>query len=234
MSLSYSHGREFVDQVRPYLVNSDATGLVRFLDQYWPISDLRDLLTCGHADAAKVAATCFSLVGTMDDNPYLAPLLHDEDATTCAVAEHAMWSIWFRAGRDMDNTNLQRVVRLISDNQLDAAILFLDGLIEAAPDFAEAYNQRAIAYFLKEEYLASLSDCGRTLELNPFHFGAIAGVGHCHASMGQLEFALEAYLRAIQMHPRLEGIRQSIHAIRSKVGIAAPAANATINPLKKH
>jgi tetratricopeptide (TPR) repeat protein len=220
MILSYSHGREFVEQVRPFLEKQDAEGLVRFLRRYWPHSDLRELLTCGHDDATKVAAVCLSVIGTIEDNAVLAPLLHDDDPTIVSLIEHAMWSVWFRASDRVAHCGLQRAVRLISASQFDAAIQCLDRLIEQHPCFAEAYNQRAIAYFLKESYAASLADCTRTLRLNPFHFGAMAGVGHCHASLGRLDLALEAYSRALKMHPRMEGIRQSIQQIRSKLGVS--------------
>src|SRR5678815_1458389 len=96
MSVSYSHGREFVSQVRPYFEAKDPDALVRHLQAYWPHEQLRGLCSCGHADAAKVAATCLALTGTMEDNPILASLLREDDPTTVALAEHAMWSIWFR------------------------------------------------------------------------------------------------------------------------------------------
>jgi tetratricopeptide (TPR) repeat protein len=220
MTLTYSHGREFVQQVLPFLQKHDPHGLVRYLQQHWPHHQLCELLVCGHDDAVKVAAACFTLTGTMDDNAVLAPILHEEDPGVVAMIEHAMWSIWFRAGDNDGNRRLQRAVRLIGENEYDAAIRCLDRLIARQPRFAEAYNQRAIAYFLKEAYAASLADCTRTLRINPFHFGAMAGVGHCQASLGRLDRALEAYDRALQMHPHMDGIRQSVQHIRSKMGVA--------------
>ncbi len=221
MSLSYSHGREFVEQVRPFLEKQDPHGLVRFLSTYWSRHQVRGLLGCGHTDAMKAAAACLALTGTSEDNAALAPLLHSEDPTLVAIAEHALWSIWFQSGDEVADGRLQRAVRLIGENDFDGAIECLDCLLVRCPDFAEAYNQRAITYFLKEDYRASLADCRRTLRLNPFHFGAMAGIGHCYASLGQLQMALEAYRRALQMHPRLEGVHQSIQQIRCKFGAAA-------------
>jgi tetratricopeptide (TPR) repeat protein len=227
MSVSYSHGREFVSQVRPFFEARDAEALVRHLQMYWPHEQLRELCSCGHTDAAKVAATCLALTGTMEDNPVLAALLRTEDSTTVALAEHAMWSIWFRPSDARAGALMDEAVRLISQNELDTALSFLNELIRQKTNFAEAYNQRAIVYFLKESYHESLVDCFRTLRLNPFHFGALAGVGHCQASLGCLDLALEAYHRALQIHPHMDGIRQSIREIRRKSGEGALAASSS-------
>jgi len=85
------------------------------------------------------------------------------------------------------------------------------------PTFAEAYNQRAIVLFLLGRYEQAAEDCLRALRLNPYHFGAMAGLGHCHASLGRWERALEAYHRTLQLHPRAEGIRQSIRQVQEAV-----------------
>ena len=45
-------------------------------------------------------------------------------------------------------------------------------LLEKAPRFAEAYNQRTIVYFRIGELAKAVADCEKTLRMNPFHFGA--------------------------------------------------------------
>ena len=59
-------------------------------------------------------------------------------------------------------------------------------------DFAEGYNQRAIAYFMLEELSKSIEDCKKTSELNRYHFGALAGMGHCYLKLGDLAAAMDA------------------------------------------
>ena len=80
----------------------------------------------------------------------------------------------------------EHAVRLISAGKHDLAIRCLTRVIEHSPDFAEAHNQRAIVHFLKEDYPSSIADCLQTLELNSYHFGAAAGLGHCYAALGDL------------------------------------------------
>jgi tetratricopeptide (TPR) repeat protein len=221
MSVSYTHGREFVAQVRPFLEARDVEGLLRHLHAYWPGDRLRGLLHCHHDEAAKVALACLSLVGSNADLGTVAPLLGSDDCTTVGLAEYTMWALWFRAGDTWANRRMMHAVRLISENKLDRAIGCLTRILSHRPGFAEAYNQRAIAHFLKEDYSASIADCLQALKLNPYHFGAAAGLGHCYAAQGQLELAVERYQSALQIHPRLEGIRQSITEIREVLGQTA-------------
>jgi len=217
MSMDYAHGQEFVRQVRPILERHDGEGLVAHLSRYWPNDRLRGLLTCGNEDAEKMALVCLSLTGTMADNAVVAQMLHDEDALTASFAEHAIWSIWFRAGDDDAKLRLTRAVHLIDKGLFAKAIEVLSALLERCPTFAEAYNQRAISYFLQGDYNRAIADCRAALRLNAHHFGAMAGLGHSYASLGQLAQALEAYRCSLQLHPRLEGIRESIQQIRKHV-----------------
>jgi len=206
MDLSYTQGREF-----------------RYLQRYWPNRALRGLLSCGHDDAVKLALVCLSLAGTMTDNRAVARLLDDDDTRTATLAENTLWSIWFRAGDDQANLRLVRAVHLIDRGRLDQAIELLSRIIHCCPAFAEAYNQRAIACFLKSDYACSIENCKKALQLNAHHFGALACLGHAYTSLGHLYPALEAYRRSLEVHPRLEGIRQSIHQIRQCIARLQPA-----------
>ncbi len=213
MSLSWIQGQELVRDVRPILEQRDAAALVRHLERYWPADRLAELLGCGNADAEKTALVCLAMTGSMAHGARVARVLHSSDPAAVGFAEYALWSIWLRAGDDEANASLHAAVQLIGEECLELAVERLTELIARCPRFAEAYNQRAIALFLQGEYAQAAEDCTRTLRLNPYHFGALAGLGHCHAAQGRLESAFNAYLATLQLHPRLEGIRQSLQQI---------------------
>jgi tetratricopeptide (TPR) repeat protein len=171
----------------------------------------------GQWDAQAVCAA-LGVIGHRGDVshcPLLARLLHSDDCDICAAAEQALWTLWLRSGGAVAQSRLCRAVQLMQAERFPQALALLDTLIEDRPDFAEAYNQRAIARYLREDYCGAIADCRRALGLNPQHFGAMAGMGHCLAELGRNDDALQCYYAALHIHPRMEGIRQSIRAIHA-------------------
>ncbi len=219
MTLSYSHGREFIEQIRPILERGNIDELSWYLQRFWPAEKLRGLLQAGHEDAACVALAGLSLVGTMKDCPAVAGLLHDDDGLTAELAEHALWSIWFRAAGPAANEQVASAVRLISQGELDAALERIAQVLAAHPDFAEAYHQQSLIHFLRGQYAEAINLSRAALLLNPWHFGAMAVLGHCYAATGRLEQACSSYRQALQLHPRLQGVRQAIRQIRESAPV---------------
>lgn len=214
MELTYSHGREFLAQIGPYLQAGDAEALLRFIQSYWPGECLRDLLFCGHEACRPAVLLVLTLIGTMEDASPVAQMLHEDDAEVVSLAEQALWSIWFRAGDDEANHRLGHAIRLIGEDRIDDAEQALDQLARLRPHLAEVHNQLGIVYFLQEDYRRSLAACREALRLNKYHFGAAAGIGHAHASLGELSSAMEAYLNTLRIHPRMDGIREALRSIR--------------------
>src|SRR5690606_5739092 len=143
----------------------------RHLNRYWPNPTLRGLLDCGHDDAVCLALLGLSLVGSMRDCSTIAPLLHDDDGFTAEMAEHALWSIWFRWEEADANEKLATAVKLISQGELDCAGQMLEELLGCHPGFAEAYHQLGLVQFLRGEYAEGITNCQAALMLNPWHFG---------------------------------------------------------------
>jgi tetratricopeptide (TPR) repeat protein len=209
----------FVRIVRPYLLAQDSAGLVDLIRSNWTVDQLAGLLGDGDADARKVAGLCLGLVG---GRPAIDPLcrqLADADPLVHQMAEHALWSIWFRLGRTPAvRSDVCRGARAIAAREFVRAESHLDAAIAADPAFAEAYNQRAIVHYLREEYDDSVDDCRRTVELMPCHFGAWAGMGHCHLHLDRPRQALRAYRRALAIHPHMDGVRQAASELCSRIG----------------
>jgi tetratricopeptide (TPR) repeat protein len=207
---------EFVEAVQPVLETQDSQQLLQFLKSRWTASQIIGLLAGSHCDARKVAALCLSLVGCPACLNDLAKQLKDPDPMVNQMAEHAMWSIWFRASTPEANHHLHRGAIAINRRDYRHAITHFNEALELAPGFAEAYNQRAIAKYLLEEYEASIADCLRTVERMPIHFGAWAGMGHCHADLGRIAEAIEAYEKALEINPHLACVRESVAALKRK------------------
>jgi tetratricopeptide (TPR) repeat protein len=130
------------------------------------------------------------------------------------LAEHALWSVWFRLGTPCANRCLARATQSMDLCDFPAAQDFITRALELSPNFPEAYNQRAILHYLNERYDESLADCRRTVALMPQHFGAWAGMGHCYAHLSQPGCVFRSYQRAVSINPNLEGVRQALYQIR--------------------
>ena len=167
--------------------------------------------------ALVVAAPC----GTMADqnDPRLDALfaqLQDADNPMIAKrAEREIWSIWHETP-DEQSMNIMRAARGALDaGDFPRAIALLDDLVRYAPDYAEAWNQRAIVLYLAEDYAGSLRDIDRTLALEPRHFGALSGRGQVYLQLDELDLAIEAFERALERNPWMDNIRGQIEMIRT-------------------
>lgn len=158
----------------------------------------------------RAAVLALGLVGTMQSNAAVAGLLADPDPLVQRFASDSLWEIWFRGGTADQNAGLQRAVRLADPAAARAA---LDDLARRAPDFAEVYNQRAIGLFKRGEFARAVADCEATLRLNPFHFGAAAGMGQCYLKMKKPRAALRAFRQALELNPTLDQLHDTIRTL---------------------
>ena len=173
------------------------------------------LLHSPDAQCRRAAAFALGLLGGPDAQRPLAVSLHDDDAEVALAAADALWSLWFRADSPEHNEELQRLLRLRSREK---ALAGLDRLVERAPEFAEAYNQRAILLFRLREFERSIADCERVLALNPYHFGAQAGLGQCYLQLGKHRAALKAFRAALRINPHLDGVAETVRALENTLG----------------
>lgn len=139
----------------------------------------------------------------MDDGA-VEQRLEDLKAADPAVrdrATQALWEHWFRQKGVTGLEQLQRSQALLEAGEVDAASQLLNGLIESLPDFAEAWNRRAVLRYTQHQYSEAIRDCEATLRLVPFHFGALHGLGLCYAALGDYRAAIETFHRALEVQP---------------------------------
>ncbi len=200
--------------LEPLLAQQDFAALASYLQGHYPPKELRAFLTDPSPQLIKASVTCLATTGTMADTPSVARLLHHADAEIVNLAENTLWSIWLRAGGASATAALVEAMEAMNDKAYAKATHLLDKVIRQYPNFAEAYNQRAFAWFLSDKHLRSVADCRRALALNPWHFGAAANLGHSYAELGFYERSLDAYHAALRLHPRMEGVRDAMRKVR--------------------
>jgi tetratricopeptide (TPR) repeat protein len=127
--------------------------------------------------------------------------LKDSDELTRQQATEELWRIWFNQKGAYGLEILGESQRLIEAGDVEEAEAVLTELIQDQPDFAEAWNRRAVLYYLQGEYRRSLADCQQAVKLNPIHFGALHGIGLCYAAMDDYVAAIQAFRRALELQP---------------------------------
>jgi len=211
---------QFLEVARPALKAGDADALAAAINQRWRPKTLCSLL--GHADhdVRRVAAITLGLVGDGSCVGCLARALHDTDAQVTEMAEHALWSIWFRDGDPAAAEPFAAGMTLLAEDSDDAHQQAIDRFREAIridPAFAEAHNQCSIARFFLGHWRDCIEDCQQALLRQPCHFGAMAGMGHCYAHLGDLHKALDCYRRAVAINPRLTAIANAVRRLEAEL-----------------
>ena len=143
--------------------------------------------------------------------------LSDPENDNWEDAQSQIYAAWSRSGSASMDLLARRADTAMESQDFETALSFLDDLVRLAPGYAEGWNKRATIYFLRDEYGRSLRDIARVLALEPRHFGAYAGLGIILDRLGDKKGALEAYRRAISIHPNLPGAADGVRKLTREV-----------------
>ena len=143
--------------------------------------------------------------------------LRGGDRQRIAAAEAALWAMWCRSGRAEHDALLAEGVRAMERGDFGAAEAVLTRLIDAAPDWAEAWNKRATARYLASDFSGAIRDCEAVLARKPHHFGALSGQGLCHLALEQWAPAAALFRRALAVHPSLAPVRANLQTALTEV-----------------
>ena len=186
------------------------------LSQHYTTGTLERLAEYGDRVRRRAATLALGLVADFRSNAVLGRRLIDRDRGVRLLADAAIREVWCRDGTAADQRQVRQVMRRIAAGQCALAIEEASALIDTAPWFAEAWNQRAIAYFQTGKFHRSANDCHQTLEMNPYHFAAAVGMGHCYLEMSDGFAALDCFRRALALNPGLEGVRAQVACLQRK------------------
>lgn len=128
-----------------------------------------------------------------------------------------IWREWSKSGSPAMDLLLERARRAMEVGDNARAIEHLGALIDHAPDFAEAYNTRATAYYNEGRFGLALDDIRMALALNPRHFGAMTGLAIILDDLGREEEALHAWREVERLYPQQESLASSIERLSRKV-----------------
>jgi tetratricopeptide (TPR) repeat protein len=139
------------------------------------------------------------------------------DAETAKQVENRIWALWTASGSDTANLLMTRAKAAIDAKDFDVAVRLLDSIVEIKPDYVEAWNRRATIHYLRKDFGKSMEDIRQVLIREPRHFGAISGLGMILQEFGDDKRALDAFRRALAIHPHLQKIPELVKGLTEKV-----------------
>lgn len=164
--------------------------------------------------AAASFAVGFSLPLGAETIDEMFDALQSAESGEAALIEERILNEWSKSGSAAMDLLLQRGMEAIEVDDLRAAVEHLTAAIDHDPDFAEAYAQRAVAYYLQGYMGPALDDLRQALVLNPRQFYALYGFAVILEEVGQPEHALEIYEQIAEIHPHMEQVNGSIGRLR--------------------
>jgi tetratricopeptide (TPR) repeat protein len=167
-------------------------------------------LTLGAAFAADKPAA-----PSLDD--LFGKLANSQDQSSAKTLEQQIWQTWLQSGSDSVDLLMTRAMESMAQDDYETAEHLLSSIVDIKPGYAEAWNKRAMLYFVQDKYEQAIVDLEQTLRLEPRHFSALAGLGKIFEEYGQKKKALEVYRKALEIHPYLEGVTKEIERLSPEV-----------------
>jgi tetratricopeptide (TPR) repeat protein len=125
-----------------------------------------------------------------------------------ARLEEEIWDAWLVSGSGTVDVLMKRGLDYQEGEDLESAREIFDRIIAIKPEYAEAWNRRALLFFNDGKYDEAVADLESTLIYEPRHFGAWIGLGMIFESIERPEAALLAYRKALEIHPHAEAAKQ--------------------------
>jgi tetratricopeptide (TPR) repeat protein len=145
-----------------------------------------------------------------------ASLHRASDEQSAKAMEDKIWELWSRSDSPTAEVLLNQAVVAMGESENAASLEILNRVVAAYPNYAEAWNKRATLQFMLGNYDASLSDIEKVLDLEPRHFGALAGRGMILQAQQKWGAALNAYREALRMNPNMAGVKNAIHELEKR------------------
>ncbi|HLK96499.1 MAG TPA: hypothetical protein VK364_01910 [Hymenobacter sp.] len=137
--------------------------------------------------------------------------------TEIEALQNGIWQIWLTTDDQLLDKYLESGMRALAAEDYSRAIADFTTLIERRPTYAEGWNKRATAYYLRGEYRASLLDIQETLRYEPRHFGALSGWASMLRTLGDNAGSLRVLRRLERLCPRWPGLQAQLRDLQDRL-----------------
>lgn len=127
--------------------------------------------------------------------------------------EELIWALWIGHEDQRAAADMAAAVEAMSKGALDLADAVFDRLVTDYPDWPEAWNKRAILDFIAKRDAQCVANIGKALQLEPRHFGAVAGFAQICLRQNRPREARAAFQVALAINPHLRGLNEIISEI---------------------
>lgn len=196
-----------------YLESSDTAQFVACIAKNYTNATLVTILDRCDVLQRRAAALALGFLGDITCQDSLGVALCSGDRRLRLVADDTLRALWARDASDEQRAMLDKIIRFNECDLFEESVALCDQLLENAPKYLEAYNQRALALFHLRDFERSIDDCRRVLKLSRFHYGAWIGMGHCLLENGDVWGALDSFRMALSIYPDLEPVRLQIRTL---------------------
>ncbi len=125
--------------------------------------------------------------------------------------------VWARSGSASMDLLLNRARKATGEENYEKARAHVSALTRLAPDFAEGWNASATLYFIQEDYWLSVEHIQKALELEPRHFGALAGLALILERTDRDAAALRTWEKVQALFPGMERAQEAIDRLKPEV-----------------
>lgn len=170
--------------------------------------------------AALLPLVMFSLPGAAQDaalDPLFAELQEAEPRDAARIAADIELA-WTRSGSSAADLLVKRGQDALEAGNVKLAIEHFTALTDHAPEFAEGWHMRAMAYADAERFGPALADIEKALALNPRNFNAIASLGGILYHVGRYDMAKEAFELVLGFHPHHKEVLEALPMVEREIG----------------
>lgn len=158
-----------------------------------------------------------SKTGESQLDELFASLALETDTRGARSIARKIWQVWTESGSDTVDLLMQWTSEAIRKEEYALAGDLLTQVTTLRPDYVEGWNRSATLHYLMSDYGRSLSDIERTLQLEPRHFGALAGLASILQRTEEDGRALETWYNVLKIYPANENAQNAVIELEEKL-----------------